>query len=243
MQVKYTAIAVFVLITLSGILTFFGPHPANAQAPTWSSPVNISSEPGFSWFPDIAVDEMGIRMWSGVLPQSREQWNSKYGWEGLLYQPGRHRLLEPNDIVPPSEDIIRSAIASDLRGNIDLVFGGSVYNRNFALYFSHASSSAAMVCSKLVSTSPGKSRQQLHGRYRSGLDGVIHIVYDDTIRHSGENSDIFSDIYYRNSTDNGISWSNDIIFTRKALPDQPSQRWRLIIMMLSTSHGMKAGIG
>jgi len=176
-----------------------------AQEGGWTTPTVISTPSEISWFPDLAVDPFGTVhvIWCLTTPLGgirglQEQVNYTH-WGGESWS-------EPNDIVPPSADIVRNAIATDLSGNTHLLFGGSVYG-GFTLY--HQRAPVGEAWSAGAWSTPHRINQGISYMGDMAVDsqGVIHIVYDDTIRRGDEDELVLSDVFYRRSSDNGRTWS------------------------------------
>jgi len=209
---KKCLLALACLIALVVLLALGGSQWALAQEGNWTEPVAISKPtvisegPSFSWFPDLAVDEFGSVhvIWCLTIPLGeRRGLQEQVGyahWNGESWS-------QPNDIVPPSPDIVRNAISADLMGNIHLVFGGSVFDRNYVLYYQKAFPSEAW--SARAWSAPHRINQgtSYMGDIAVDSQGVIHVVYDDTLHYAKENELARADTYYRHSTDGGGTWS------------------------------------
>lgn len=207
------------------------------QTGSWTTAQIISTSPisetVYSWFPDIAVDEFNSVhvVWCSdhLLPNSQ-----------ILEQVGYTRLTssgwsQTNDIVPPSFDIIRNAITTDLNGHLLLLYGGTTHDRTQALYFTEANvdqAGSAQAWSPYTLINRGVS-------YMSDIavdsHGVIHVIYDDTIYYPGETTKVvYSDIYYRKSTDGGKTWSSPVNLSSS--PETGSARAYLFIDEHDTIH-------
>lgn len=197
-------LAMVLLIGAVTLLTFSGGRWALAQGEHWTTPVVISVSPGVSWFPDLAVDEFGsvhvVWCQTTMLENGDLQEQVNYTrWDG-------ENWAEPNDIVPPSADIVRNAIATDLAGNVHLIFGGSVYG-NFAMYHQQAPLDEAW--SAAAWSAPHRINQGISYMGDIAVDsrGVIHVIYDDTLHYASEDRPAMADIFYRRSADGGRTWS------------------------------------
>lgn len=196
-----TMACIIIAVTL---LAFNRDRWALAQDGNWTAPTVISAPPDFSWFPDLAVDELGSVhiVWCQSTPLERggiqEQVNYTH-WNGEGWS-------EPNDIVPPSADIERNAIAPDLVGNVHLLFGGSAYSLA-ALH--HQKAPLGEARSARAWSRPHRINQGTSYMGDMAVDsrGVIHVIYDDTLRYAGEDELALADIFYRRSTDGGQTWS------------------------------------
>src|SRR3989304_147301 len=91
------------------------------------------------------------------------------------------------------------------------MYGGSVHGRTNALYFSSANVDdawSAHAWSPYLQINRGST-------YMNDIavdsHGVIHVIFDDRVILSPqEGQAIYSDIYYRQSTDGGITWSTPV---------------------------------
>ena len=209
-RIKNFLIVILVAVVLLSIPV--SSKSAMAQDGNWTMPIVISTSPDsptqvFAWFPDLAVDMFGFPhvVWCKTVPLEtgglQEQvnyvrWNGK-GWS------------EPNDIVPPSADIVRNAIALDQRGNAHLLFGGSVYNL-LALYYQNAPLNEAW--SATAWSAPHRINQGISYMGDIAVDShqVLHVVYDDTMQYTGNDEPTRADIFYRRSTNGGRTWSSPI---------------------------------
>ena len=188
---------------------------ALAQEGHWTAPTVISAPPGFSWFPDLAVDAFGSVhvVWCQTIPlgerRGLQEQVSYARWNGESWSA-------PNDIVPPSADIVRNAIASDLVGNVHLLSGGSVYGV-LALYHQKAPLSEAW--SARAWSTPHRINQGTSYMGDIAIDsrGVIHVIYDDILGYADEDGLVVADIFYRRSTDGGQTWSVPISLYPKPL--------------------------
>jgi hypothetical protein len=199
-------LAVMLSVIAVMLLAFRGPWAA-AQEGEWTTPTVVSAPPGFSWFPDLAIDAFGSVhvVWCQTTPLEKqiagvqEQVHYAY-WNGESW-------TEPNDIVPPSADIVRNAIATDLEGNVHLIFGGSVYRRNYRLYHQQAAPGEAWSAAAWSTPHPISQGASYMGDIAIDSQGVIHVIYDDKIQYAGDDLPAMADIFYRRSIDGGRTWS------------------------------------
>ena len=215
-RVQGCVLSLVLVVTVVILLAFSGGWRALAQEEGWTAPTVVSAPPGYSWFPDLAVDAFGSvhTVWCLTIPvEGGLDLEEQVAYASLKGES----WSEPNDIVPPSADIVRNALATDRAGNVHLIFGGSVYGNNFVLYYKRASGSEAW--SARTWSAPHRINQGISymGDIAVDSQGVIHVVYDDAVRHTGEGTPSLSDIFYRRSADDGETWSPPI-----ALHPEPS---------------------
>jgi len=67
MKSKQSIIKFVILLMLVGISVLMQAEPGSSQATVWSTPLRLSKEGKFSWFPELAVDQSGRVhvVWSG----------------------------------------------------------------------------------------------------------------------------------------------------------------------------------
>ena len=188
-------------------LAFYNIQQALAQDDGWSEPQVISTPPGVSWFPDVAADAFGSThiVWCQTIPKEKAGLQEQVyytRWDGTEW-------LEPNDIVAPSPDIVRNAIATDRQGNAHLLFGGSVHNP-LSLY--HQAAPVNDAWSAATWSSPHRISQGVSYMGDMVIDSqdTIHIIYDDTLGYTAEEQPIRSDIFYRHSNDGGQTWTRPL---------------------------------
>jgi len=177
----------------------------------WDAPMRIPSpEETSSWFPDLVVDREGRVhvVWCETnhlamnYPQPGEEVDESqfervyYAvWDGQGWSPA-------NDIVPPQQDIIRNAISVDDYDTLHLLFD---FSPPFGLYYKQAQASQAASAAAWTSPRLVNGRR---GTYMSDIavfQNVLHIVYDDRGADKGE-CPRCADIFYRHSTDRGLTW-------------------------------------
>jgi hypothetical protein len=192
------------LFSAAGLIS----HPAAAQT-NWSNPIIISGDNTYSWFPDIAPDPYG-----GIHVTWCESTRLEDGGEleQILYSfyDGR-TWSSPNDLVPPNRDIARNAIAADQDGVLHMVYGGTA--NNVPLRFLYSQSQVRTAWSAKSWSPP--EMVNLGISYAGDIDvdsnKRLHIIYDDVYRQAGDTTSTnLSDIYYRQSDDNGITWSRSL---------------------------------
>lgn len=198
------------------LLLVFGEVPAGLAQQTdtgvqWGQATHIPSpEEASSWFPDLAVDQEGRVhvVWCetnhlGV--QDRDPESLYYSiWDGQQWS-------QANDIVPPQQAIIRTAIAVDGYGVLHLLFDHPARPYGFGLYYKQALAGEALSAATWTSPRLVNGRR---GTYMSDIAvhrDTLHIVYDDAGAEDEEGEcPGCADIFYRRSTDRGLTWSAPI---------------------------------
>jgi hypothetical protein len=201
---KHVCIISLILLVIL-MLALWEAIGASAQIGVWTEPVNISQTSSPSWFPDLAVDSQGNVhvMWCETTDVEEGEYGEQvyYSmWDGQTWST-------PNDIVPPSPDIVRNAIATDAFGNLHLLFGGSVY-RNLSIYYTQTSPASGWLATswsepRLVSINGNSYMADI----AVDSKGVIHAIFDDRGEPLSDTRPGYADIFYRRSSDGGKTWS------------------------------------
>lgn len=179
-----------------------------AQVGSWTKPIIISGALAGSWFPDLAVDHAGNVhvVWCDNTALKRQKAEQVYysRWNGQEWSA-------PNDIVPPSVEIIRNAIAVDNSGYLHLLFGGSVIN-TLTTYYTRTPLESAWSAGLWASPHAISSSSSYMSDIAVDLQGTIHVVYDQHMRQPEcdpltETCPIYADVFYRHSADGGQTWT------------------------------------
>jgi hypothetical protein len=205
-----------VLAILIGTMLFI---PSHAQSDWWSTPINISDTPNGSWFPDLAVDNMG----NVHVVWCETEWDEfQTGTEYLFYsQRNSQGWTQPNDLVAASRWIHRSSIAVDTLGNLYLTFledNPPRYGRG--VYFGYAPVNTA------YSAASWSDWRFIGGSWDGYVSDIVvdrenqlHVIYSES--SGSDPSDLCpqgncSDVFYRNSQDGGRNWSAPVNLSRSA---------------------------
>jgi hypothetical protein len=200
--VEFIRKSVFLAVILSLLLILGNAATTTAQQSEagvrWDPPMRIpSSDDSNAWFPDLAVDSRDRVhvVWCQTKSTDAGEIERVFysRWDGHQWSPY-------NDIVPPQADIIRNSIAVDAFDTLHFIFGWQklYYKRAQA---DQATSAAAWTSPRLVNT-----------RYSSYMSDIVvynntlHVIYDDVGAEDGE-CPRCADIYYRHSTNGGLTWS------------------------------------
>ena len=211
MTSKHVSIISLILLSVL-LLVSWEASGVSAQTGSWTEPVNISQTSNGAWFPDLAVDSTGkvhvIWCETTNLENGGQKEQVYYSmWDGQTWSV-------PNDIVPPSSDIIRNAITTDAFGNLHLLFGGSVY-KVLSIYHTQASSDSGWLATswsapRLVSVNGNSYMADI------AIDskGVVHVIFDDRGHTLSDICPGCADIFYRRSSDGGRTWSYPVNLSR-----------------------------
>lgn len=205
-------IRIFLFLVLCPIFIAGSSPKSFAQQPVtggvrWDPPIRVPSpEDTSSWFPDLAVDTRGqVHItWNEtdhlrVKPDPSQGESVYYSvWDGENWSSF-------NDILPPQVDIIRHALAIDNNDVLHLVYGW------FNMYYKQARSSRAWSATAWTSPVLVNSRRTTYMKDIAVFKDSLHIVYDDA---GGDDDSLecprCGDIFYRHSTNGGLTWSAPI---------------------------------
>jgi hypothetical protein len=195
--------------TLGVLLLMVLTSYSSAQVSYWSEPVNISNTPNNSWFPDLAVDSSNNVHVVWCETTDRVKAGLEEGWERAFYTMwDGTSWSEPNDIIPPTEPIIRNAMVVDEYDVLHLTFRYYVPGHFTGIYYSQAPAISAW---SALSWSKPRLISARGMNYASDLaldkDGTLHVVFDDQGDAEHKRCPSCADIYYRRSTDRGRTWS------------------------------------
>jgi len=209
MSSKHVRIISLILLGVLTLASWKASSGASAQIGVWTEPVNISQTSTTSWFPDLAVDSQGNvhAVWCQTTfdPENGEAREHVFYsmWDGQTWST-------PNDIVPPSADIIRNAIAADQSGNLHMLFGGSAVSVLSTSYQKAPAGKARSASSWSTSHRLSQGVSYM-GDIAVDSKGVIHVIFDDTQCAGVTKAEAcYTDIFYRRSTDGGQTWSYPI---------------------------------
>lgn len=190
-------------IALIGALLAVSFTPTSGQTVSWMEPVQLSPSGSFSWFPDIAADRSGAVhvTWASGVP----------GFDAVIYTTSMTgEVWEPvNDIAAiPQENFgsaaTRPAMAIDANGFLHLTYVDTT-----TLYYSRVPVWDA------TKAGAWTKRQVLSGNQTAyfsemAIDskGVIHLVFTQNFP-TVACLNCFH-LYYRQSTDNGNTWTDPI---------------------------------
>jgi len=164
----------------------------------WDTPLNLSIMCGhLGWFPEVHADHFGrVHVtWQGeVLGGEGENALYYVVWDGADWS-------DVNDLViaPPTAWTIRSALASDQRGNLHLI-----YRRRATIYYSRAPIDRAWSAGEWVG---GKQFSDANVGYICDIavdsQDIIHAIWSEVRGCKGT----CGDVLYRRSMDQGRTWS------------------------------------
>jgi len=164
----------------------------------WDTPLNLSAKSDhLGWFPEVHADHYGrVHVtWQGEVPGGEGE-NALYYmvWDGNSWS-------DTNDLViaPPTAWTIRSALTSDQRGNLHMI-----YRRRATIYYEQAPIERAWSASEWVGR---KQFSDANVGYICDIaidsQDILHAIWSEVRGCKG----ICGDILYRRSLDHGHTWS------------------------------------
>jgi hypothetical protein len=178
----------------------------------WDEPVQVSRSTYVSWFPDLAVDRQENVHLTWCYSIDRVAEDIEEDWERLRYTVGSGgEWAEPNEIVPPTEPIIRHALAIDGDDTLHLVYRHFIPGHFTGLYYIQAPAADAWSARSWSEPRLVSARGR---NYAADLavdsQGVLHLVFEDEGDEESEECPSCSDTFYRRSSDGGRTWSEPI---------------------------------
>jgi hypothetical protein len=197
------------LLTVLILLTSIEQSSAqiSIQYTRWDLPVKIPSpRESNSWFPNLAVDSKGNVhfVWCETFSNSEGELESIYYsmWNGRQWS-------QYVDIVSPAPDIRRNSLTIDHQDVLHLTYADSLPNDPYRLAYSYVRANGAFSAGNWSPPIHLNERGQTYFNELVSFEETLHLLYEDTGGSSGECSGC-ADIYYRRSTDGGITWDNSL---------------------------------
>lgn len=183
--------------------------PAYAQSSGWSTPVQLAGDVS-SWFPDVAVGPDGnVHV---VYSSSKPRENEVYDWDVLMYRVLRNGEWSPeNDIASPGAagSVARTSIAMGRDGRLHLLVRSDFRIDYTSAPYDQAQSAADWRDPYRVNHGDLVYYDEL----AIDSNNTLHVVWteqskpdpsDPTVKKT---CPLCSELYYRRSTDGGLSWS------------------------------------
>jgi hypothetical protein len=183
------------------------------QTHGWSQPVLLSPGEQSSWFPDVAADMTGRVhvVWSANIRTGDDDSPVPEGYDVVMYTSAQdgQEWSEVADIVAlPMEAggtaVTRPALLIDPQGVFHITFKSST------IYYSHApvesisSAATSWLSPRLISA----LQVGYYSRLALDRQGRLHLVFtQDIYDQTNLDCSSCSDMFYRQSDDNGLSWS------------------------------------
>lgn len=184
---------------------------AYGQTPQWSEPVRLSNPEKFAWFPDIITDLAGgIHV---VWASGRKVPENRYGgYDTVIYcQPtpkGCPELLEVAALEQfAGEFNTRPAGLVDNQGILHVLWRGETVIYYTSTSVAQSDSARNWTPRRRISS----SNTAYYLNIAQDQKGVLHVVWSENMpQNDFESCKGCSDIFYRQSTDLGRTWSTPV---------------------------------
>lgn len=213
MPIKISLRRIVYLLGIGLICTLINrpPAPAYSQSPQWAEPVMVSVDGGFAWFPNVTTDSTGgvHLFWAS----GREVPENRFGgYDTVIYcQPTPTGCPETFEVAAlqqfAGEFNTRPAAVVDSLGDIHMLWRGETVIFHTSASVIPAPAARHWTSSRRVS---GKNTSY-YLNIAQDQRGVLHAVWSENM-FQGDLEKCFgcSDIFYRQSTDLGQTWSAPI---------------------------------
>jgi hypothetical protein len=185
---------------------------ASRQSTGWLVPQALSSEAASSWFPDIAADRSG---------QIHVAWSTSVSaGVGNAYDVVMYSVSRDGALWSPTRDIIalpsvgavtRPNMLADDKGFLHLTF------RSFTVYYTRAPLES-VAPNTLLRPNPMSAPENTNNAYfsRLAIDQLqrLHLIYTENIQSASCQGCMH--IFYRQSDDNGLTWTKPADISRLA---------------------------
>jgi hypothetical protein len=205
-----------------------------AQDQGWSKALPLSSDIQSSWFPDVAADATGRVhvVWSSDIGTGVGQ-----AYDVVMYAAAQSgaQWPAPQDIValPSKGAVTRPTVLVDDQGILHLTF------RSYTVFYSHAPVQAVSPTALLPPRLISSFENGYFSRLAVEKGGRLHIVYTENTQNPGCTGCLH--VFYRYSTDNGLTWSPTVDISR--LPTGAAKP-QLVIDVAGNLHVVwEAGLG
>jgi len=211
---KHSGLFSSLLTTLLLTLCLLPLYPADA-AGTWSKPVSLSSQMDSAWFPDISPNSEGGAevVYSGNDFTSEKDSPSTNKYDRLYYYQiapdGSAPTIVPSNIaISPFGVVVRNSVAVDSKNGLV----HALYRSKGSLFYQNAPLEKS---NSALNWSEPRNIDDYSSSYYNDIavdqKGVIHIVWTQVKQDEGvKGTDVNNFrqvIYYRQSSDFGVSWS------------------------------------
>jgi hypothetical protein len=202
---KRIGTALVIALSVMGFL-LLAPYSL-AQDPSWGEAISISNTEASSWFPAVAVDSMGrvhvvwTENWRNEEQESATDALFYAVWNGESW-------ATPNDLYSATQAAaytLRPSLVIDRADTLHLLY-------RHPTVFYHMRTSAEAAWSAMDWSDP----HRVSGSGESGWadlaidsQGVLHAVWSEQVTYKSSEEEVLvtSDLFYRHSSDGGLSWS------------------------------------
>ncbi len=180
---------------------------SQGQTGGWSTPVQLSSNDTFSWFPDVATDQTGRVhvVWSSGFRMKDDKAGRAY--DTVMYTSSQDGVQWDKvvDTVAflqiAGSEATRPTLFMDQRGTLHLTCRFTeVYYSNVPAQF--ALNAAAWLPKRQIST----SQVAYFSRLAVDSQGQLHLIFTENV--PSPDCPVCFHLFYRSSHNNGLSWSS-----------------------------------
>jgi hypothetical protein len=175
---------------------------ADAPSPEWSPPIRLSLPETTGWFPDVTADATGRVhvVWSSYVKVTDKRF-----YDAVFYtssQDGR-KWDKPIDVVAPDlqfGEATRPNVYADPQGTLHLTYRGT------RVYYSQAPIATAAQSSSWISPRQiSVSQVAYFSDLAADSQGRLHLIFTENVMTP--ECEICFHIFYRQSDNNGLTWS------------------------------------
>ena len=234
-------ISIFIVASVWFILSDQAVEVLGQSLTGWTEPINL----GGGWFPDVIVDATGrIHVsWSGtILTQVDQEGEPVKGYDVVWYTNSMDGInwAPVEDLVAllqqpvGNSEVTRPAMFIDPEGTFHITF------RSFDVYYAQVRQANNIIASELNDFY--KANISDWGYFSQSIkdaNGILHFVFTENVQ--SKKCPICYQVFYRRSTDNGLSWS---IRTPISVPTTGAAKPQMLISDTGAVHVVfEAGVG
>ncbi len=205
MNSKQSFLKIVILILLVSVFVLVQYQPGSSQATVWSTPIRLSKDGKFSWFPELAVDQTGRVhvVWAGGAFEGIGQ-----AFDVVYYRSSDNGQdwTDIKDIValPSKGAVTRPYILIDDEGLLHFTY------RDYTVYYSNVPVDAIDPANMLPPFMLSLPDNGYYSQLVMDSANRLHALHTENIQSSCTGC---FHIYYRQSLDRGDTWSDPVDIT------------------------------